>query len=98
MFRDSARIYARPMTERRAMTADPAAVSSALEQLHVLLGDRLSQGEADRDHHGRDLSHHEAALPDAVAFARSTEEVAAIVRICAALQGAGHRLWHRHLA
>lgn len=36
-----------------------------------------------REHHGRDLNHHTACPPDAVAFAQSTEEVSEIVRICA---------------
>ena len=37
-----------------------------------------------REHHGKDVSYHAAYPPEAVAFARSTEEVAEIVRICAA--------------
>jgi D-lactate dehydrogenase (cytochrome) len=52
--------------------------------LRALLGDRLSTAPAVREQHGRDESYHPVAAPDAVAFARSTEEVAAIVRLCAA--------------
>src|SRR5690606_10319763 len=37
-----------------------------------------------REQHGRDESYHPAVAPDAVAFARSTEEVAEIVAACAA--------------
>ena len=55
----------------------------AVAKLSDLLGDRLATGEAVRRHHGDDLSHHAAHLPDAVAFAASTGEVAQIVRICA---------------
>ena len=35
------------------------------------------------DQHGADESHHPAVPPQAVAWARSTEEVAAVVRVCA---------------
>lgn len=52
--------------------------------LRDLLGDRLQVSAAVRDAHGQDESWHEARAPDAVAFAASTEEVAQIVRICAA--------------
>ena len=52
-------------------------------ELRRLLGDRLSTARAVREHHGKDASYHAMELPDAVAFATSTEEVAAIVRACA---------------
>ncbi|MER2514861.1 MAG: FAD-linked oxidase C-terminal domain-containing protein [Candidatus Accumulibacter phosphatis] len=45
-------------------------------------GSRFSQGESIRMQHGRDESVHEAAPPDAVFFARSTQEVADVVRLC----------------
>lgn len=57
---------------------------AAMEALAALFGARLSLARAVRDHHGRDLSYHPPAAPDAVAFPQSTEEVAAAVRICAA--------------
>jgi len=63
---------------------DPA---PALAELRQLLGDRLSTAAAVREQHGKDLTWHAGHPPDAVAFARSTDEVAAIVRVCAA-----HRL------
>ncbi len=53
-----------------------------LTELRGLLGDRLSTSRAILEQHGRDESFHAASPPDAVAFARSTEEVAAIVRLC----------------
>ena len=37
-----------------------------------------------REQHGKDQTYHPGAPPDAVAFPRSTEEVSAIVKICAA--------------
>ena len=51
--------------------------------LKDLLGDRLSTGESIREIHGRDEAYSEPALPDAVAFPESTQEVSAIVKICA---------------
>jgi D-lactate dehydrogenase (cytochrome) len=63
---------------------DPSALGTALAALRQRLGDRLSEAEAVREQHGRDESYHAVQAPDAVAFADSTEEVAAIVEICAA--------------
>jgi D-lactate dehydrogenase (cytochrome) len=57
----------------------PAAV---LAGLRAALGERVSTGESVRAQHGRDESAFAAAPPDAVAFPRSTEEVAAIARLC----------------
>jgi len=60
------------------------ATEAAIAALKQLLGDRLSTGQAIREQHGKDESWHQPQLPDAVAFAQSTEEVAEIVKICAA--------------
>jgi D-lactate dehydrogenase (cytochrome) len=60
------------------MTRD---VDGAIAALRALLGDRLSTSPSVLDLHGRDESSFPAALPDAVAFPRSTDEVAAIVRV-----------------
>ncbi|NIA68583.1 FAD-binding protein [Pelagibius litoralis] len=54
-----------------------------IEALRGLLGERLSTARAVREHHGDDLSFHAMAAPDAVAFAQTTEEVAAIMKFCA---------------
>ncbi|MBK1664297.1 FAD-binding oxidoreductase [Rhodospirillum rubrum] len=59
----------------------PAALVGTLA---ALLGERFSTAVAVREQHGRDESYHPSMPPDAVAFARSTEEVAAIVTACAA--------------
>jgi D-lactate dehydrogenase (cytochrome) len=56
---------------------------SLLASLRQLLGERLSTSSAICAQHGRDESYHAPYAPDAVAFAQSTEEVAAIVSLCA---------------
>ena len=45
--------------------------------------ERLSTAAAVREQHGKDPTYHAGRAPDAVAFARSTEEVAEIVAVCA---------------
>jgi D-lactate dehydrogenase (cytochrome) len=55
----------------------------AFDALRQLLGDRFSTSQALREQHGRGEAHHAARLPDAVAFAHSTEEVARVAEICA---------------
>jgi D-lactate dehydrogenase (cytochrome) len=52
--------------------------------LRRLLGDRVSTSTAVCAQHGKDESYHPAHAPDAVVFPHSTEEVAAIVKLCAA--------------
>jgi D-lactate dehydrogenase (cytochrome) len=64
-----------------ALEAGPR--DAAIAEIKALLGERLSTARAVREQHGRDESYHAPAPPDAVAFARSTEEVSAIVKICA---------------
>ncbi|HYH18466.1 MAG TPA: FAD-linked oxidase C-terminal domain-containing protein [Azospirillum sp.] len=68
-----------------AVSAAPraAAPEEAISELRALLGDRLSTSGAVREHHGKDESYHPVVPPDAVAFALSTEEVSAIVKVCA---------------
>ena len=65
-------------------TAAPQDRSRAFAALRQLLGDSFSTAQAQREQHGRGEAYHPAHLPDAVAFARSTAEVAAAVEICAA--------------
>ncbi|MFS2152543.1 FAD-linked oxidase C-terminal domain-containing protein [Rhizobium sp. Rhizsp42] len=62
----------------------PTLPSSLGETLRQLFGDRFSTAQALREQHGRGESHYTPAIPDAVVFAESTEEVAQIVRLCAA--------------
>jgi D-lactate dehydrogenase (cytochrome) len=56
---------------------------SLLASLRRLLGERLSTSAAICAHHGKDESYHPPHAPDAVAFAHSTDEVSAIVKLCA---------------
>jgi D-lactate dehydrogenase (cytochrome) len=54
-----------------------------LAALRQRLGDRVSISAAVCEQHGKDESYHTPHAPDAVAFARSTDEVSAIVSLCA---------------
>jgi len=58
--------------------------SQCITAIQGLLGDRLSTNPEICLRHGRDESFHTPVAPDAVAFARSTQEVSEIVKICAA--------------
>ncbi|CAO3431395.1 FAD-binding oxidoreductase [Azospirillum doebereinerae] len=60
-----------------------ALTEEARAELTALLGERFSTSGPVRDHHGKDESYHTAFPPDGVAFAQTTEEVSAIVTICA---------------
>lgn len=62
------------MTEKAALLAE----------LEDLFGNRFSRSTALREQHGRGESYHAVAAPDAVVFVETTEEVADIVRRCAA--------------
>jgi D-lactate dehydrogenase (cytochrome) len=61
----------------------PALTPQFLEALRSLMGERLSTAQAVREHHGRDESPFPLTPPDAVVFAHSTQEVAAVVTLCA---------------
>jgi len=62
----------------------PADLESAVAQIRALVGDRITTAMAVRQHHGADASWHPPLPPDAVVYAHSTDEVSAIVKICAA--------------
>ena len=66
-----------------ALRREPIA-PSLLAGLRQLLGERLSTSAAVCAQHGKDESYHPAHSPDAVAFPHTSEEVAAIVKLCAA--------------
>jgi len=55
-----------------------------ITQLRSMLGERVSTSPSVLEQHGRGESWHPSQAPHAVCFARSTEEVADIVRLCAA--------------
>src|SRR4051794_16685189 len=55
---------------------------SVVSELKALLGERVSTSSAVREHHGKDESYFPYALPDAVVFPHTTEEVRDVVNIC----------------
>jgi D-lactate dehydrogenase (cytochrome) len=55
-----------------------------LAELRAIAGERVVTNAAVRERHGRDESYHPGHAPDAVVFPRSTDEVVALVRACAA--------------
>ena len=54
-----------------------------IKKLRESLGDRVTTNDSVRQQHGRGESWHPVQAPDAVVYARSTEEVSQIVRCCA---------------
>lgn len=53
-----------------------------LNALKQALGEQVSTAQAIREHHGRDESMYDICPPDAVVFARSTEDVVKVVKLC----------------
>ena len=72
------------MAEAAAPRPSPERLNAAFAALQALLGDRFSTAASVREHHGKDESYHAPFDPDGVAFARTTDEVSATVKICAA--------------
>ena len=62
-------------------TEQVRAVEAAAVELRALLGSRVSDGMAVREHHSHGESYHPPAAPDLVCFPASTEEVAAVLGI-----------------
>jgi D-lactate dehydrogenase (cytochrome) len=52
------------------------------DELRALLGERFTTSRGIREHHGKDESYYPHALPDAVVFPHTTEEVRDVVNIC----------------
>ncbi len=71
----------------RGAEENPGSRSAALAMLVQMFGDRVSVAESVRAQHAHTTTWHDNQPPDAVVFPHSTEDVQAIVRICAA-----HRL------
>jgi D-lactate dehydrogenase (cytochrome) len=63
------------------MSSLPASLAETLNQRFA---DRFSTAQALREQHGRGESHHTPAIPDAIIFAETTQDVSDIVRLCAA--------------
>jgi D-lactate dehydrogenase (cytochrome) len=57
--------------------------ASLIQSLQQQFQQRFSQGESQRLQHGRDESVHAPQAPDGVVMAKSTEEVASVIRLCA---------------
>jgi D-lactate dehydrogenase (cytochrome) len=66
------------------MSVAPVASETVVEQLRARFGERVNLSPAVREQHGRGESWHVPQAPDAVVFARSTEEVVEIVNLCRA--------------
>ena len=66
------------------MARSRAQIPDTISALRSFLGERLSTSPSVLERHGSDLSYHTPKPPDAVAFARSVEEVVRIIRTCAA--------------
>ena len=62
----------------------PADIAGAIAALRGRFQDRLQTGAAIREQHGNTITWLANQPPDAVVFAHSTEEVAEVVRVCAA--------------
>ncbi|MDW5376052.1 FAD-linked oxidase C-terminal domain-containing protein [Halomonas sp. HP20-15] len=60
------------------------AIAALIAELEPWLGERITTARGIRDQHAHDESWHRPAAPDAVCFPHTTEEVAAVVRACAA--------------
>ncbi|APZ54433.1 FAD-binding oxidoreductase [Salipiger abyssi] len=58
-------------------------IATALDAIALLLGERLSRSKSELTAHGRSESYFPLTPPDAVAYPESTEEVQALVAICA---------------
>ncbi|MBI5128320.1 MAG: FAD-binding protein [Rhodopseudomonas palustris] len=68
-----------------ALQPSPApGIAKVIDALRPILGDRITTAAAVREQHASQLTWLLSQLPDAVAFAESTAEVAAIVKACAA--------------
>ena len=68
------------------------------ELIGALDADRVVTGDDERRRHGTDEGWHSPAAPDVVVYPRSTEEAAAVVRICARPRHADRALRRRHAA
>ncbi len=73
-------------------------VDATIAELKKLFGDRVSTAHAVREQHGKDISFHEAHLPDAVVFAEIGRGSAADRAALRPPQDTDHPLRHRHLA
>jgi D-lactate dehydrogenase (cytochrome) len=80
----SAAIPSTPTPLQTGHNRGPADIAGAIAALRPRFGDRLQTGQAIREQHAHTLTWIPNQPPDAVIFVQSTEEVAAVVRVCAA--------------
>ncbi len=59
-------------------------VDALVQALAAVVGSRWTRAESELQQHGRGETHLRAAPPDAVVYPESTDEVSAVVRVCAA--------------
>ena len=57
-------------------------IEIAIEKLQLILGERVITSVAERELHGENESYYQKALPDAVVYPESTQEVSQIVKVC----------------
>src|SRR5271163_1737408 len=62
---------------------DVVNLEAAISELQSLLGSRVTTAMVQREHHSHGESYLPPALPDAVCFPRSTDEVSGILKISA---------------
>lgn len=72
------------MTSSVGIRPAPSALRAAIDELTQAFGDRISLSQAVREQHASQLTWMERQAPDAVVFARTTEEVVTITNICRA--------------
>ncbi len=56
---------------------------AVVQELTSIVGDRLTRAESELEQHGRGETHLPPAPPDVVVYPVSTDEVSAVVRVCA---------------
>ena len=72
------------MTKIAELQRNEAGIAAALDELAQAFGPNLLTGQAIREQHGHTTTWIETQAPDGVVMARSTDDVAQAVRICAA--------------
>ncbi len=72
------------MAQATELARNEAGIKTAIDSLKQQFGERLQTGRAIREQHGHTTTWIANQPPDAVVFPHSSEEVADIVRVCAA--------------
>lgn len=69
------------MAQTQTIAPNRERIAAAIRDLQALLDGRLSTADVIREHHSHGESYHAAAVPDAVCFPHSNEEVSEILKI-----------------